>query len=405
MPELTGAPERTEAASKRRLYSVLAVSNFAQGLAAFAVIGALASLIEEFDLPAHQAGLVVSLYAVVYAIASPLLVAWSGKRKRRAVLTTGLLVITIGAGLGLLATRFDALLVARVVMALGGGLVTPVAGAIAVATSTQQTRGRVLAAVFAGLTIAQAFGIPLGAWLVDMAGFRATFALIAVAAMIAAALVWRYVPGEITSAPTGLKVLASVFAEPRLMVALSFIVLFIGGTFVFLTYLTPFLQSRYALEGTALAGVLFVYGIGAVAGNALGGRMADRLGPVDTLYILCALQVLVLPALSLLQAPLAIGVSLLAFWSVSAWPVHAAQQARLVALDPARGSMLLSLHSSCIYLGVSAGSGLAGYLLEVSDDRWLGPVGAVLMLAAAVSIVVVERMSGGTRGAPMSRIS
>lgn len=378
---------------RRGLYAVLSASNFAQGLGAFAVIGALASLIKELNVPVHQAGLVVSLYAVVYAIASPVLVAWSGRVQRRNVLAAGLLLVAAGAVIGLLSTHFGTLLVGRALMAVGGGLVTPVAGAITVATSTPQTRGRALAAVFAGLTIAQALGLPMGAWLVDVAGFRATFAVIAAASIAVAALVWRYVPRDVGAAPASLTTLLSVLAEPRLLTALSFIVFFIGGNFVFLTYLTPFLQVRYELEGPALAGVLLVYGVAAVVGNAMGGRLADRLGPAATLLMLCAVQVLVLPALSLLHAPLWVAILLLAVWSVFAWSVHATQQARLAHLDPPRAPVLLALHASGIYLGASAGSTLAGYILEVADNRWLGPVGAALMVAAAASLGAVALLT------------
>ncbi|MGA0610828.1 MFS transporter [Caldimonas sp. KR1-144] len=376
--------------SHRGLHAVLAVSNFAQGLGAFAVIGALASLIQELQVPVHQAGLVVSLYAAVYAVGSPLLVAWSSRIGRRTVLAAGLLVIALGALVGVLAQSFGVLLAGRALMAIGGGLVTPVAGAIGVATSTPHNRGRVLSTVFAGLTIAQALGLPLGAWLVGVSGFRATFVVIAVASIAAAALVWRAVPRQLATTSAGLKALGSVLVEPRLVAALSFIVFFIGGNFVFLTYLTPFLESRYQFHGHALAGVLLLYGLGAVAGNVLGGRMADRLGAVPTLVVLCAVQLLALPALSLLSLAPWIAVALLVVWSVFAWSVHATQQARLVALDTPRAPVLLALHSSGIYIGASAGSAIAGRVLEAYGDRWLGPAGAVLMLLAAASLLLVS---------------
>jgi predicted MFS family arabinose efflux permease len=390
----TNPPDRADdptsrAPSHRGLHAVLAASNFAQGLGAFAVIGTLASLIQELRVPLHQAGLVVSLYALVYAVASPLLVAWSGRMGRRTVLAAGLLLIAAGAAVGAIAGSFDMLLAGRALMAIGGGLVTPVAGAIGVATSTPLTRGRVLATVFAGLTIAQALGLPIGAWLVDVSGFRATFWLIAVASIVAALLVLQFVPRHIATTPAGLKALGSVLVEPRLLLALSFIVFFIGGNFVFLTYLTPFLEGRYQLQGQVLGGVLLLYGMGAVVGNALGGRLADRLGPVTTLVILCAVQLAVLPAMSLWHLPLAIALVLLAIWSVFAWSVHATQQARLVSLDPPRAPVLLALHSSGIYIGASAGSAIAGHVLDSFGDRWLGPAGAVLMLLAAASLGLV----------------
>jgi MFS transporter, DHA1 family, inner membrane transport protein len=377
----------------RGLLAVLAASNFAQGLGAFAVIGALASLIQELRIPVHQAGLVVSLYAVVYAVASPLLVAWSGRVRRRAVLATGLFAIALGALVGVFAGSFGVLLAGRALMAVGGGLVTPVAGAIGVATSTPANRGRVLATVFAGLTIAQALGLPLGAWLVGVAGYRATFVLVAGASLAAALLVLRFVPAQVASMPASLKALGSVLVEPRLLVALSFIVFFIGGNFVFLTYLSTFLGSRHGLQGQALAAVLLLYGLGAVAGNLAGGRLADRLGPNTTLLMLCGVQLLALPALSALDLPLPGVLLLLALWSVFGWSVHATQQARLVALDPPRAPVLLALHSSGIYIGASAGSAIAGQVLALSNDRWLGPTGAVLMLAAAATLGLMALMS------------
>ena len=377
----------------RGLLAVLAASNFAQGLGAFAVIGALASLIQELRIPVHQAGLVVSLYAVVYAVASPLLVAWSGRVGRRAVLATGLFAIALGALVGVFAGSFGVLLAGRALMAVGGGLVTPVAGAIGVATSTPANRGRVLATVFAGLTVAQALGLPLGAWLVGVAGYRATFVLVAGASLAAALLVLRFVPAQVASMPASLKALGSVLVEPRLLVALSFIVFFIGGNFVFLTYLSTFLESRHGLQGPALAAVLLLYGLGAVAGNLAGGRLADRLGPNTTLLMLCAVQLLALPALSALDLALPLVLPLLALWSVFGWSVHATQQARLVALDPPRAPVLLALHSSGIYIGASAGAAIAGQVLALSDDRWLGPAGAVLMLAAAATLGLMALMS------------
>ena len=228
-------------AGARALHAVLAASNFAQGLGAFAVIGAMASLIEGLQVPLHQAGLVVSLYAVVYAVASPMLVAWSGRIERRTVLAIGLLVLVVGAVIGMLAADFVTLLVGRALMAIGGGLVTPVAAAIGVATSTPETRGRVLSTVFGGLTIAQALGLPLGAWLADSLGWRATFGLVTAASAVAVVLVLRYVPRGIPVQRSSLAALGSVFLEPRLMLALSFIIFFIGANFTFLTYLTPFL--------------------------------------------------------------------------------------------------------------------------------------------------------------------
>jgi len=370
-------------AEAKALHLVLAASNFAQGLGAFAVIGAMAVLIADLHVPLHEAGLVVSIYAVVYAVSSPLLVTWSGRFERRTALATGLTLVALGAALSMLAADYTIVLAGRALMAVGGGLITPVTAAIGVATSEEGSRGRVLATVFGGLTLSQALGLPVGAWLASALGWRAIFGVVAATAATAAVLVLKRVPLGLTVQRSTLRALASVFREPCLLTAVAFIVFFIGANFTFVTYLTPFLANRYGLPGAALAGVLVLYGIGAIAGNRLGGHLTDRLGPTRTLTLLCAVHVVVLPALTVFLLPLALTIVLLGIWSLFAWSVHVAQQARLARLDPARAPVLLALHSSAIYVGTSVGATLGGRVLEATNDRWLGPMGATLILLAA----------------------
>lgn len=372
---------------------VLAVSNFAQGLGAFAVIGAMAVLIADLYLTLDKAGLVVSLYAVVYAATSPVLVTWSGRFERRTVLASGLTLVALGAALGMLATDYPVVLAGRALMAVGGGLITPVSAAIGMATSEEASRGRVLATVFGGLTLSQALGLPVGAWLASVLGWRAIFGVVAATAATAAVLVLKRVPRNLSVQRSTLRALGSVFRDPCLLAAVAFIVFFIGANFTLVTYLPPFLTNRYGLSGGALAGVLVLYGIGAIAGNRLGGHLTDRLGPTRTLELLCAVHVAVLPALTLVRLPLALTIVLLGIWSLFAWSVHVAQQARLARLDPARAPILLALHSSAIYVGSSIGATLGGRVMEATSDRWLGPVGATQILLAAGSLWMVALMA------------
>ena len=184
-----------------------------------------------------------------------------------------------------------------------------------------------------------------------------------------------------------------MLVDARLLVALSFIVFFIAGNFVFLTYLTPFLQSRFQLQDTALAAVLLLYGLGAVAGNMWvdDWRIAWVRSTCWSYFAWSSCWSC--PAMSLLHLPLPMALALLVIWSVFGWSVHATQQARLVSLDAPRAPLLLALHSSGIYLGASAGSAIAGQVLATSDDRWLGPVGAILTLMASATLVSVAVMT------------
>jgi predicted MFS family arabinose efflux permease len=385
------APEH--GVSPRRLHLLLSIANFAQGLGAFCVIGIVAHVAGDMHVPMHEAGLLVSLYALVYAVSSPLLVAGFGTADRRKVLIAGLGFLAVGAGGSALAPNFAVLLFCRALMAIGGGLITPVAAAIGVATSGPAERGRVLATIFSGLALAQALGVPAGAWLGGILSWRATFGFVCLVATLSLIGAIKLVPRHVRVETASLATLGSVLRQPRSMLAVGFIVLFIGSNFTLLTYLSPFLAERFHLSSTQVAAVLVLYGAAAVVGNTTGGALTDKLGPVRTLVLLCLVMLCVLPTLTLANLPLLATLPLLFTWSLFGWSVHVPQQARLAQLDPPRASVLLSLHSAAIYIGSSIGATLAGHVLRVSDQHWLGPAGAVLSFLALVTLGVVAWMS------------
>jgi DHA1 family inner membrane transport protein len=189
---------------QNRLHWLLSLSNFAVGMGAFAVIGVLSPVARTFAIDAATAGLLMTVYAVVYAVASPLLVSATGRWDRVWVLVSGLLIVGAGAILGALASSFGLLLGARALMAIGSGIVTPVAASVGVATAAPEHRGRALATVYAGFPLAQAAGVPLGAYLGYAWSFRATFSVIAAFSLAAALVLAIAVPRKLAVQRTSL---------------------------------------------------------------------------------------------------------------------------------------------------------------------------------------------------------
>lgn len=380
-----------EAASPRLLHLLLALANFSTGLAAFAVIGVLVPISKTFAIDMVTAGWLMSVYAIVYAISSPLVIASTGGMDRRQVLIGGLSLLTAGAVLGALAPSYTVLLASRAVMAIGGGLITPVAASIAIATGRPEQRGKTLATVYGGLTLAQAAGVPLAVWLGYAFGWRITFACAAVFAALSVVVLARAVPRGIVVPRTSLRTLGSVLTAPRLLVAVAFSVLFMSAVFAMYTYLASFLEARYAFGRTGVTTVLLVFGAGAVLGNGMGGFLTDRFGPVRTLAALCMAQMLILPTLTLTHLPvLAIG-ALIGLWSVMGWSFNVPQQARLATLDPAKAPVLISLHAAAIYVGSSVGSAIGGKTLAQFGHAGLGPLGAALAALALLSLAFARQ--------------
>ena len=381
---------------------LLALANFTVGFGAFVVVGVLPPLAAAFGVGAAEAGQVMSVYAIAYALASPVGVALTGRLDRRDVLGLGLALFGAGALVAALAPGFGVLLGARVVMAVGGGLVTPVAASVALGLALPAERGRALALVFGGLTLAQAVGVPAGAWVGYAFGWHAAFALAAAlaAATLAASL---RLPRGLQAPVTSLATLGAVLRAPALVAAVAFTAVFVGGLYVLYTYLAAFMEARLGLGRDGVSLLLLVYGAGAVIGNWAGGRLTDRVGPARTLTGLALAQLVVMPALTLLPlGPGAGGVAavavLLLAWSASSWSFMVPQQARLAALDPERAPVLFALNAAAIYLGAALGAAAgAAVLAGTGGTALLGPVGALVAAAGLASLPLASRLRRGVR--------
>jgi predicted MFS family arabinose efflux permease len=370
---------------------LLAAANFVVGIGAFVVIGVLSPVSAAFAVDSREAAWLMTLYAIVYAVSSPVLVALTGARDRSQVLSIGMAIFAIGAVLGTSAPSFAILLAARVLMAIGGGLLTPVAASVGVTQLPSAERGRALAIVFGGLTLAQVVGVPAGAWLGYTMGWRSAFALVALLAASATVMLWQRVPRGLQVPVTTLVTLGQVLRTPRLLIAIAFTALFIGGLYTIYTFLAPLLETRLHMTGNGVTLMLALFGAGAVVGNAMGGVLTDRIGAVPTLALLSMSQVLLMPLLSGLTVGAWVMGLLIVVWSVFAWSFMVPQQARLAALDPPRTPVLFALNAAAIYVGGSLGSVIGGQTLKAAGFQWLGVAGAVLALASGLSLWLVPR--------------
>lgn len=369
---------------------ILAFGNFVIGMGAFVVIGTLVPIAEGLRLGKAEAGWVMTAYALAYAAASPVLVALTGRVARRTVLTTGMAIFTLAAILCALAPNGAALFAARALAAVGAGLFTPNAAAVAVVTASPQARGRALSTVFAGLTLAQVTGVPVGAWVGYAFGWQATFWIVAALGTLAGLAVAMRVPAAVAFQPSSLRQLGRTLRDPLAGLAILFTATFLAPVYVVYTFLGPLLEARLGVGRDGVTLLLTIYGLGAVIGNFLSGRIVDRLGSYRALLICVGTQVALLPVVSAVPYTLAICAALMLVWSASGWSYMAAQQLRLVSLRADGHNVMLALNAACIYVGAAVGSAIGGGVLEGAGLAALGPAAAVMMLLAGLHLAGTE---------------
>ena len=355
------------------------------------VVGLLTPLASDFGTSPGAAGFVLTVYALAYAVLSPLLVSLTGALGRRRVLALGLALFAFGMALSAASSSLTMLYAARFFAAAGAGLFTPVAAAVAAGLSPPEARGRALAAVFFGLTLAQVLGVPAGSWVAYTFGWRVAFWIVLVLAMAGLWLVWHRVPAGLGFRPVSLGDLGRTLHDGPVMLAVLFTASFLGGIYVVYTFLAPMLEATMGFGRDGITAVLLVFGAGAVVGNVLGGWLADRIGPVRTLAFLCLGQIVLMPVFSALPLPVWALFTLGALWSVFGWSFMAAQQVRLLAVAGDRAPVVLALNAAAIYVGAAAGSALGGVVLDRAGLSALGAVGGVVALGALGHILWSHR--------------
>jgi len=321
-------------------------------------------------------------------VLSPVLVSLTGHVGRRRVMAAGLVLFALAAFVTALAPDFATLGAGRVIAAAGAGLFTPIAAAVAASLYPEAQRARVLAAVFFGLTLAQVAGVPAGSWIAYSFGWRWAIWMVLALALPCVWLIWTRVPAGLMFQPVALRDLGEILSQGRMMLAILFTGSFLGSIYVLFTYMAPLLSETMGFGRDGITLTLATFGCGAVAGNILGGFLADRFGWRRTLTGLCLCQMALMPLFSMLPVPVPALLVLAFVWSVCGWSFMAGQQLRLIKLAGPRAPVVLALNAAAIYVGAALGSALGGAVITAFGISALGIAAGLAALSALIHLTL-----------------
>jgi predicted MFS family arabinose efflux permease len=376
----------------------LAVAAFAIGTEAFVIAGLLPVIASDLQISLAATGQLVTAYALTYAVGSPILAVTFNNLDRRTVLTLALCCFIAGNLVAVLAGSFAVLLASRMLMAAGAGLCMPTALAVAVAIASPERRGRAIALVTSGMTIATVLGVPLGTWIGSHYGWRATFILVAGLGAVALAGLLFGLPRGLPRNAATLGQRLAVARHSAVLRALLVTAFWAMGGFTVFTYLAVPLHDL-GLGPTEIGLALLIFGVAAAIGNIAGGTLADRIGPVPTatLGLVTMMMALTLQSVTLKFAPpeyaRTVLLGLIFFWGIGGWAFYTGQVANLVHIEPHASMIALSLNASAMYLGFAAGGALGGIVLTALSPNDLGWVGGSSVATALAMVLLHGRQA------------
>jgi len=355
----------------------LALATFAVGTDSYVIAGLLPAIAADLGVSTAAAGQLVTVFALTMAVSAPVVGGLTGGLDRRTTLLIALGVFVVGNAATALATGYGTAMAARVVTAAGAGVINSAASSTAAAIVPPERRGRALAFVLGGLTLATALGLPLGT-LIGSADWRVTLWAVAGTGLVAAIGVAVGLPAVRLPAASLRDRLRPLAQGGRVPALLAVTTLAFLGAYTLYTYVAPALRDATGGDESLLTLVLFVWGAGVLTGNTAAGRLVDRRDPARVLTGPLALAVLALALTPLAARALIPALVWAAVWGVAVGFVVVPQQHRLVALGPAAAPVLLGLNSSALYAGMALGGGLGGLAQEWFglSPAGLGPVAA-----------------------------
>ncbi|NMO55389.1 MFS transporter [Actinoplanes sp. TBRC 11911] len=375
----------------RRLL-MLTLGTFAVGTDGFVVAGILPDVSRTLDVNTTSAGLLVTTFALTYAISSPVIAATASHLPRKQLLIAGLVVLALGNIATATMPTYGLVLASRVVAGLGAGMFTPTATAAAAALAPAHQRGKALAIVTAGLSSATALGAPIGTAIGSQTNWQTTLVFVAALAVLAATGIAFILPA-LPAAPTiGLKERLATAMDARIGFTLLTTLLVFTGLLTNYTFVAESFDRATRGNGLTLAILLFVWGTGATIGSLTAGHLADRISTqriIVTALVIVAIDFTLLP---LTNQHLATAVVALFIWGACGWAHLVPLQHRLVGVAPGHAPVTLGLNGSAIYLATAA-SGLTGAAgIGLVGVHNLGPFALIFLALGLVASLLSAKL-------------
>lgn len=369
----------------------LAAGTFLMGTTEFVIAGLLPEMAADLNVSVSHAGLLITAFAVGMIVGGPVMAMATLRLPQRHTLVGALTVFALGHTVAALSTSFTVVLSARVVTALATGAFWAVGFVIATTAAGPARSTRAVGVMMGGLTLANVVGVPIGSFVGHYTGWRGPFWALAVLAAVAAAFVGRFTPRTEQRAEVSVRAEVQALKERRLWLALGSAVLIMGGVLAVYTYITPLLTDRAGIPAGAVPLVLIAFGIGALGGTAIGGRLGDRRPMVTTITASAATSLILLALIPASNSPVA-SVVLVFGMAAAGFTVNPVVTSLAVRFAGDAPTLTSALTTSGYNTGIAAGTLVAGRALDSSlgltGPALVGAVFAALTLPPLIALAL-----------------
>jgi predicted MFS family arabinose efflux permease len=359
--------------------------------------GLLTLIAPDLGRSTSEIGLLVSAYAAVVVLASLPLSRLTRRFPRRYVLAATTAVCTVGTLWSAVALGYADLMAARMVTALGQALFWSVVTPAAASLFAPAVRGKMIARLAIGNSLAPLLGVPLGTWVGQQTSWRTAFLMFSVVSLLACLAMVVAMP-NVDAEESGTA--RGTHPSTRGFVVLMVVtVLLVTGGFMMITFVTQFVLETAGFPDRYLSVLLLGQGVAGMAGTLLTGQVLDK-RPWQTMLLALGLltgSLVLLWGLGHVPALALLGLALFGL-AFSALPPALSFLSMQVA--PGATESATAISSSVFNLGIGGGAAIGAWVVATDGVSTVPLVGAVFVLAAIVVLATDLRLTARRDAAP-----
>lgn len=389
MPASATYPERKNKPSVKDWLPVisLAIAAFVFNTTEFAPIGLLSDIAKDLKVSEAHAGLLITIYAWVVAIASLPLILICGKIERRKLLCIIFILFIVSHFLSFFSTNYVMLMISRIGVACAHSIFWSIASPLAVRVAPEGHKSTALSLIAAGSSIAMILGLPLGRTIGLYLGWRVTFLCVAIVAILVMIVLLRLLPTLQSNNSGSIKSLPVLLKRPALMWLFVLTAIIITAHFTGYSYIEPFMNDVAKLDSDFATFTLLLFGLAGFVGSIIFSRYNDK----HPIWLMTASIISIAISLFLLYPSIVSSYSLIGlcvFWGICIMIIGLIFQSKVIELAPDATAVAMSIYSGIYNVGIGGGALIGGIVSTHLSLQYIGVTGgAIALLALALYLV------------------
>lgn len=382
---MTSVTAGTTLSKKQKILAfTLTLLTFVMGTSEFVIVGLLTEVSGDLGISVATAGSLVSGFAIAYAIGTPLLTAFVSRFSKYPLMLILIFVFIVGNVISALSSTYTILMLSRLITAIVSGVLTALAMSVANDSMPAEKRSSVIALIFAGFTIANVMGVPIGTFVGQLGSWHLTFWLTALLGIIAFGISVVALPKNMKNEKSSISDSLRLFKHPRIILAFLIPIFCFTGTYTIYTYITPILENGLNIPVKYAGIVLLAYGGFSIFSNILAGKIASKNG-VSRLRYVFIIQAIILTSFYFTLSSIIPGLISIMLMAVMLYAMNATIQVYFMDLadkySPGAKDFASSLTPVSVNVGIASGSALGGFVVSTGnlvDLSWVGGLAALI---------------------------